>query len=70
MSELGIDPREKEALAFALIGFLTTHGLPGSIPSCTGAESAQLLGSLTPGKSAITLPEVIKNMPKKLKMLG
>ena len=68
MGELGIDPREKEALAFALIGFLSTHGLPGAIPSCTGAESAEILGSLTPGKKAIALPAPITALPKKLMM--
>lgn len=70
MGELGIDPREKEALAFALIGFLTTHGLAGSIPACTGAESAEILGSLTPGKGPISLPSPITSTPEKLKIIS
>lgn len=69
MGEFGIDPREKEALAFALIGFLTAHGLPGAIPTCTGAASAEILGSLTPGKGPISLPQPIENFPEKLKMV-
>lgn len=38
----------KEAIAFALIGYLTAHGLPGNVPSCTGADGPRVLGSITP----------------------
>ncbi|MEJ7650189.1 MAG: anhydro-N-acetylmuramic acid kinase [Nakamurella sp.] len=38
----------KEAIAFALIGYLTAHGLPGNVPSCTGAAGPRVLGSITP----------------------
>ena len=34
---------------FALIGYLTGCGLKASVPSCTGARHASLLGSITPG---------------------
>lgn len=37
----------KEAIAFALIGHLTAHGLPGNVPSCTGASGPRVLGSVT-----------------------
>jgi anhydro-N-acetylmuramic acid kinase len=45
----GIPPAAKEALVFALIGFLTVHGLPASVASCTGARRATVLGSIVPG---------------------
>jgi anhydro-N-acetylmuramic acid kinase len=38
----------KEAVAFALLGYLTLHGQPGNLPSCTGARGARVLGSVTP----------------------
>ena len=43
--ELGVPAGEKEAVAFALIGWATLHGLPGNVPSCTGASGARVLGS-------------------------
>jgi anhydro-N-acetylmuramic acid kinase len=55
-AELGVDGTAKEALAFAVLGFLTVHGLPASVPSCTGARRAAVLGSLTPGCGPLTLP--------------
>jgi anhydro-N-acetylmuramic acid kinase len=51
----GIAEAAKEALVFALIGFLTVHGLPGSIASCTGASRATVLGSIAPGATALAL---------------
>lgn len=47
-TELGIDPDAKEAWMFALLGFLTWHGVPATIPSCTGAAHPALLGRITP----------------------
>ena len=46
---LGLPAQDKEAYAFALLGFLTAHGLPGTLSSATGARRASVLGSLTPG---------------------
>jgi len=70
ISELGIDPRAKEALAFALIGFLTLHGLPGQIPSCTGASGERLLGSLTPGSHPLQLPNALKIKPTRIRVVN
>jgi anhydro-N-acetylmuramic acid kinase len=47
--ELDVDPDAKEALLFALLGWLTWHGIPGSSPSYTGASRPVVLGSVTPG---------------------
>ena len=68
MSALGVDPRAKEGLMFALIGFLSAHGLAGAIPSCTGASRAEILGSFTPGAHPLSLPTVIKEFPTSLRM--
>jgi anhydro-N-acetylmuramic acid kinase len=48
-SDLGVDEDSKEALLVALIGWLTVHGLPGNVPTVTGARRAVVLGSVTPG---------------------
>ncbi|MEH0984764.1 anhydro-N-acetylmuramic acid kinase [Micromonospora sp. CPCC 205556] len=46
--ELGVPAQAREAYAFALLGWLSWHGLPGAIPSVTGARTAAVLGSWTP----------------------
>lgn len=51
--ELGIPAAAKEAYAFAVLGFLTVHGLGGTVPSCTGATHSSVLGSVTPGPSGL-----------------
>lgn len=56
MSVLGLDPRQKEAATFALIGYLSWFGLPGAVPSCTGAKGPRVLGSFTPGAKPLQLP--------------
>ena len=38
----------KEAVAFALLGYLTLHGQPGNVPAATGAGGARVLGTVTP----------------------
>ncbi|MGW7289159.1 anhydro-N-acetylmuramic acid kinase [Streptomyces sp. NPDC054847] len=47
--ELGVPAAAKEAYAFAVLGFLTVHGVAGTVPACTGARGARVLGSITPG---------------------
>jgi anhydro-N-acetylmuramic acid kinase len=44
---VGVPVDAKEAVLFALIGWLTAHGLAGSVPACTGARTASILGSVT-----------------------
>ncbi|MCX6361119.1 MAG: anhydro-N-acetylmuramic acid kinase [Armatimonadetes bacterium] len=46
---LGIDASTKEAAAFAVLGALTLWGLPGNVPTATGASGPAILGSVTPG---------------------
>lgn len=47
--ELGVPSQAKEALAFAVLGWHTWHGLPGVLPGATGARRPSVLGSVTPG---------------------
>jgi len=51
--ELGLPSAAKEAYAFAVLGFLTVNGLGGTVPSCTGARHASVLGSITPGAGGL-----------------
>ena len=46
--ELFFDGEAKEAVAFALMGYLHLCGLPGNVPTATGAAGARILGKLTP----------------------
>jgi anhydro-N-acetylmuramic acid kinase len=45
--DIGLPVEAKEAAAFALLGWLRWHGLPGNIPSATGASHAVVLGKVT-----------------------
>ncbi len=47
--DLYFDGDAKEAVAFALLGYLTIHGQPGNVPAATGARHSRVLGSVTPG---------------------
>ena len=41
------DTQAKEAVAFALLGWLTWHGLPGNVPAATGARGPRVLGKIS-----------------------
>jgi anhydro-N-acetylmuramic acid kinase len=65
--ELGVPEAAKEALVFAIIGFLTVCGQPATIPSCTGAARASVLGCITPGAGPLpTPPSPLRAMPLRL----
>jgi len=46
-ADAGLAIDAKEAAAFALLGWLTWHGLPGNVSSATGANRAVVLGKVT-----------------------
>jgi anhydro-N-acetylmuramic acid kinase len=52
---LGLDSDAKEALAFALLAYLTLHGWPGNVPACTGAQRPVVLGEIAPGQNYLRL---------------
>ncbi len=49
MEELGVAAQAKESVAFALLAWLTWSGLPGNVPSATGACRPVVLGKVTHG---------------------
>ena len=58
--ELGLPAQAKEAYAFALLGFLTHHGIAGTLASATGARHASVLGAVTPGSGSRPAPRVLR----------
>ena len=47
MEEFGIGAQSKEAVAFALLAWLSWHVLPGNVPAATGARGPRVLGKVT-----------------------
>jgi anhydro-N-acetylmuramic acid kinase len=47
-SDLFFDGDAKEAVAFALLGWLTLENRPGNVPAATGAKGPRVLGRITP----------------------
>lgn len=45
-NEAGLDADFKEAIAFAVLAYWRTQGIPGNLPQVTGATSAVLLGEI------------------------
>ncbi|MEJ1976327.1 MAG: anhydro-N-acetylmuramic acid kinase [Acetobacteraceae bacterium] len=52
----GLPSDAKEAYLFALLGFLTWHGVPGVVPGATGADIPRVLGRISPGNAPLRLP--------------
>ncbi len=50
VDEVGGRSDAKEAVAFAVLGYLTLRGRAGNLPSVTGAAGPVPLGSITPGR--------------------
>jgi anhydro-N-acetylmuramic acid kinase len=46
--EIFFDGEAKEAVAFALLGYLHVTKRPGNVPTATGARGQRILGKLTP----------------------
>lgn len=70
-TELGVPSDAKEAVAFALIGWATLHGLPGNVPTCTGATGPRILGRISPAPERPTpAPEPLAAWPTSLTVIG
>lgn len=67
-AELGMPSAAKEAYAFAVLGWLSVHGLPGTVPSCTGARHPSVLGSLTPGPAGFPSWAPLQATPRRLRV--
>lgn len=61
IDDLGIPADAKEAIGFAVLGYLTIHGRTGTLPRCTGASHPVVLGAIVPGAN---YPEVIRSIEK------
>jgi anhydro-N-acetylmuramic acid kinase len=48
MEEFGVPAQAKEAVAFALLAWLSWNGLPGNVARATGAGRPVILGKITP----------------------
>jgi len=68
IEDWGIPSEAKEAYAFAMLGFLSMYGAAGTVPTCTGAERATVLGSITPGFEQLTLPLPAEKGPARLRV--
>ena len=68
IEEWSIPSEGKEAYAFAALGFLTLHGVPGAVPACTGAQRATVLGNITPGTKPLVLPDAPDDNPTRLRV--
>lgn len=66
----GLPPDSKEAHAFAILGFLTWNGLAGTLPGCTGARGARILGCVTPGGGPLVLPSPAGVRPRRIVIEG
>ena len=68
IDDFGLPAQAKEAYLMALIGYLSWYGLPGTLASATGASS--LLGSFTPGRSPLRLPEPADSPPERMVIIS
>lgn len=68
--DFGLPADGKEAYLAALLGALTFHGLPGNVPSTTGARGPRLLGAITPGAEPLSLPPPATAPVKHLRVLS
>jgi anhydro-N-acetylmuramic acid kinase len=55
--EVGLSSQFKEAIAFAVLAYWRTVGIPGNLPSVTGAQQSVLLGEISSVATA-SLPRI------------
>jgi anhydro-N-acetylmuramic acid kinase len=47
LDDTGVSSKSRECVAFALLGYARLHGIPGNVPSATGAKCPALLGKIS-----------------------
>ncbi len=67
-ADLGVPAQAKEAVAFAVLGYLSWNGLPGSVRAATGARHGSILGSIMPGRVPLRLPEPAEVAPRSIRI--
>lgn len=66
---LGLPEAAKEACLMALVGWMSWHGLPSTLPSVTGASHGTVAGRFTPGSAPLRLPEPLDGGPARLRVV-
>lgn len=61
--DFGLPSLGREAVYFALMGYEALHGRPNTIPSCTGATHAVVMGKLVPGANYRSLIATVSHSP-------
>src|SRR5438067_7135956 len=71
--DFGLPSLGREAVYFAVMGHEALHGRPNTIPSCTGASHAVVMGKLAPGANYRSLMATVAasatHRPRKLVVL-
>lgn len=70
IDEWGLPMLAKEAYVFALLGWLTWHGVVGTVPGCTGARAPSVLGNIAPGRAPLRLPPPLERDPSRLRIVN
>jgi len=68
--EFGLDVDAKEAIAFAVLADRTMHGLPGNLPSVTGARRPVVLGKISQPWSKLPVKNRAARRSKQLSKLA
>ena len=68
--ELGIPASMKEAILFALLGYEAIYGRPANLSGCTGAQTAAILGKITPGSNYTEIFEQVVTSKREQGLAG
>jgi anhydro-N-acetylmuramic acid kinase len=63
--DFGLPSLGREAIYFALMGYEALHGRPNTVPSCTGAAHAVVMGKLVPGVNYRALMAQVSTSPSR-----